>query len=163
MKETTIFGDVIEGDCIACEIVNNADKFKQGRIFETEYFDIHQDFGIAVPGLMVIAAKRHVCNIDTLTDDELAEISLLQVYCKKALLDLWECENVAYLLFEKPSSHLHYIVVPMWKSLKINDKYSILAELLSKKDELKNDKENMEKVKASVLALRKWFEERLGQ
>lgn len=163
MKETTIFGDEIEGSCIACEIVNDIDKFKEGRIFKTEFFDIHQDYGIAVPGLMVIAANRHVTNIDTLTDDELAEISLLQVYCKKALLDLWECEDVAYLLFEKPASHLHYIVIPMWKSLKINNKYAVLAELAARADELKSDAENMKKVREAVVALRKWFNERLGQ
>lgn len=162
MKEITIFGDEIEGKCIACEIVNNPKQFKDGRIFRSEFFDIHQDFGLAVPGMMVINVNRHVANIDTLTDDELAEISLLQVYCKKALLDLWECEEVTYMLFEKPSSHLHYIIIPIWKHLKINNKHSVLSEIIAQKNELKNNPENLQKVKDAVLELRKWFEERLG-
>lgn len=162
MKEITIFGDEIEGKCIACEIVSNPNQFKDGRIFKSEFFDIHQDFGLAVPGMMVITSNRHVTNIDTLTDDELAEISLLQVYCKKALLDLWECEEVTYMLLEKPTSHLHYIVIPIWKSLKISNKYNVLSEIIAQKNKLKNNHENLQKVKDAVVELRKWFKERLG-
>lgn len=157
----TIFGEKIEIDCVGCVVSDNS-LFSQGRIFQTELFDISQDFELAIPGMMVISPLRHIPNIEVLTDDELAELGLLQVYCKRALLDLWECENVVYQLYEKPGCHIHLVIIPLWKSLKIKNKYAVLAELMARTDEFKADAENMKKVKEYILALKNWFNERLG-
>lgn len=162
MKLNTIFDEEIEIDCVGCVVCDNS-LFSQGRIFQTELFDISQDFELAIPGMMVISPLRHIPNIEVLTDDELAELGLLQVYCKRALLDLWECENVVYQLYEKPGCHIHLVIIPLWKSLKIKNKYAVLAELMARADEFKADAENMKKVKEYILALRNWFNERLGQ
>lgn len=161
MKLETIFNEKIEIDCVGC-VVSNNNLFKQGRIFQTELFDISQDFELAVPGMMVISPLRHIPNIEALSDDELAELSLLQVYCKRALLDLWECENVVYQLYEKPECHIHLVIIPLWKSLKIENKYAVLSELMSRKNELKSDEQNMRKVVEYIKALKKWFDDRLG-
>lgn len=161
MKFETIFGENIEIECMGC-VVSNAELFKKGRIFQTELFDISQDFEIALPGMMVVSPMRHIPNIEALTDDELAELGLLTVYCKRALIDLWECENVVYQLYEKPNCHIHLVIMPLWKDLKINNKYAVLAELMERKDALKADKANLAKVEDYVLRLRKWFAERLG-
>ncbi len=162
MKFTTIFNEEIEIDCVGC-VVSDAKLFKQGRIFQTELFDISQDFELAVPGMMVISPLRHIPNIEALTDDELAELSLLQVYCKRALLDLWECENVVYQLYEKPDCHIHLVIIPLWKSLKLQNKYAALAELMARKDELKSDMQNMEQVVKYIEDLKVWFTDRIGE
>lgn len=161
MKFKTIFNEELDVDCVGC-IVNNAKLFKNGRIFQTELFDISQDFELAVPGMMVISPLRHIPNIEVLNDEELAELGLLQVYCKRALLDLWECENVVYQLYEKPGCHIHLVIIPLWKTLNIRNKYAVLAELMERKDELLNNEANMIEVTDHILALRKWFAERLG-
>lgn len=161
IKFETIFGEVLDVPCMGCVVADNS-KFLQGRIFQTELFDISQDFELAVPGMMVISPMRHINMIECLTDDELAELSLLTVECKRALVDLWECEKVYYSLFEKPDGHIHLVIVPLWKSLKLKNKYAALAELMERKEDLKNDKENMAQVTEYIIKLRNWFAERLG-
>lgn len=146
---------------MGCVAADNS-KFKQGRIFQTELFDISQDFELAVPGMMVISPMRHINMIESLTEDEVAELGLLTIECKRALVDLWEQEKVFYCLYEDGCQHIHLVIIPLWKDLKIKNRYAAVAELSAHKDELKSDVENMRQVAEYVEKLREWFAQRLG-
>lgn len=160
-KFETIFGEELDVDCMGC-VVADASKFKQGRIFQTELFDISQDFELAVPGMMVISPMRHINMIESLTEDEVAELGLLTIECKRALVDLWEQEKVFYCLYEDGHQHIHLVIVPLWKDLKIKNRYAAVAELSERKNELKSDVDNMRQVTEYIEKLREWFAQRLG-
>ena len=48
MEFTTIFDEKINTSCAGCVVVDNS-KFKDGRIYQSNLWDISQDFEIAYP------------------------------------------------------------------------------------------------------------------
>lgn len=158
----TIFGKAVKNDCLFCGLSGNSDVLSDERIFRSEFFDIYQDVGLAIPGLMIVSPLRHVPNVEALSDDELAELGLLMVYCKKALVDIWELEKVVFQINDKPNNHVHLVIVPLWKEFRSFENLGVLEKLEQQKESLKQDEKNLLKVKEYVLKLRTWFEERLG-
>ncbi len=156
MKFTTIFNETINTSCAGC-IVSDNTKFKEGRIYQSKLWDLSQDFEIAYPGMIIISPMRHVSNYMDLSENELQELNKLMSYCKKAIIEIFNCEKIAYMFYEKPNGHIHFIIIPMHGMIEINNKYSILSELMSKSNELKNNKENMSQVTKKIQKLRKYF------
>lgn len=157
MKFTTIFGDVIDTPCIGCVVMDNS-KFKEGRIFQTKLWDVSQDFEIPYPGMIVISPMRHVSNYMDLSDEEMHELHQLTIFCKKAFMDIFDCQKLAYMFYEKPNGHVHFVIIPLHGLVEINDKYAVLSELFSKAPTLLNDKQNMQRVVTAIDNLRTYFQ-----
>ena len=157
MKFTTIFDEEIDTPCAGC-IVTDKTKFKAGRIYQSKLWDLSQDFEIAYPGMVVLSPMRHVSNYMDLTKDELQELNNLLAHCKKAILKIFNCEKVAYMFYEKPDGHIHFVVIPLHNLIKIENKYAVLEELMTKSAELKNDKDNMAKVTATIKKFKTYFQ-----
>ena len=157
MKFTTIFNEKIDTPCAGC-IVLDKTKFQDGRIYQSRLWDLSQDFEIAYPGMVVLSPLHHVSNYMDLTKDELEELNTLLVHCKKALLKIFGCEKIAYMFYEKTDGHIHFVVIPLHGLVKIENKYSVLGELMDKSEELKNDRDNMTKVIETINKLREYFQ-----
>ena len=157
MHFTTIFNEEIDTHCVGC-IVSNNTKFLDGRIYQSKLWDISQDFEIAYPGMIVLSPMRHVSNYMDLTNDEQQELNELLSYCKKAIIKIFNCEKVAYMFYEKPDGHVHFVIIPLHGLVEIHDKYSVLSELMTKSQELKNNKENMLKVVEVINNFRDYFQ-----
>lgn len=157
MKFTTIFDEEIETPCAGC-IVADKTKFVAGRIYQSHLWDVSQDFEIAYPGMIVISPLRHVSNYADLASDEVQELNTLLAHCKKAILKIFNCEKIAYMFYEKPNGHVHFVVIPLHNLITIEDKYSVLGELMRKAKELKNDKANMDKVTETIEKYRNYFQ-----
>ncbi len=157
MKFTTIFGEVIDTPCAGC-VVADATKFKQGRIFQTKLWDLSQDFEIPYPGMVVLSPMRHASNYMDLNDEELKELRQLMILVKKAVLKIFGCPKLAYMFYEKPDGHIHFVVIPLHGLVEIKDKYSVLGEVMSQTPMLLKDKENMERVFRAIDDFKKYFE-----
>ena len=156
MKFTTIFNEKIDMPCAGCVVMDNT-KFQGGRIYQSKLWDLSQDFEIAYPGMVVLSPMRHVSNYMDLTENEIKELNLLMVYCKKAIFQIFNCEKIAYIFYEKTGGHIHFVIIPLHGLVEIKDKYSVLGELRAKAKELKADKENMNKVVNSIKQFRVYF------
>lgn len=156
MKFTTIFNEEINTPCAGCIVTDNT-KFEDGRIYQSSLWDMSQDFEIAYPGMIVISPLRHVSNYMDLTKNELQELNTLLSHCKKAIIKIFNCEKVAYMFYEKPDGHIHFVIIPLHNLVKINNKYAVLAELMTKAEELKNNKANMDKVTEAIKKFRDYF------
>ena len=156
MKFTTIFNEEINTPCAGCIVTDNT-KFEDGRIYQSSLWDMSQDFEIAYPGMIVISPLRHVSNYIDLTKNELQELNTLLSHCKKAIIKIFNCEKVAYMFYEKPDGHIHFVIIPLHNLVKINNKYAVLAELMTKAEELKNNKANMDKVIEAIKKFRDYF------
>ncbi len=156
MQFTTIFGETIDSPCAGCVVIDS-NKFKEGRIFQTKLWDLSQDFEIAYPGMMVISPMRHVSNYMDLTDDEINELHKLMVLCKKAVGEIFNCNKMTYMFYEKPDGHIHFVIIPLHDLVKIQNKYSVLGELMGKAQILLKDKENMQQVIKAIQDLKKYF------
>lgn len=157
MKFTTIFNEEIETPCVGC-VVTDKTKFREGRIYQSHLWDLSQDFEIAYPGMVVLSPLRHVSNYMDLTKDELQELNILLSHCKKAIMEIFNCEKAAYMFYEKPDGHIHFVVIPLHGLIKIEDKYSVLGELMNKAAELKNNSDNMLKVTETIKQFRDYFQ-----
>lgn len=156
MKFTTIFNEEINTPCAGCIVTDNT-KFEDGRIYQSSLWDISQDFEIAYPGMIVISPLRHVSNYMDLTKDEVLELNTLLSHCKKAIIKIFNCEKVAYTFYEKPNGHIHFVIIPLHNLIKINNKYAVLEELMTKSEDLKNNKANMAKVTETIKKFRNYF------
>ena len=47
-------------NCLSCDIVEGRRPVVGGTIFETEWFHAHQDVAYPIPGMVIVATKRHV-------------------------------------------------------------------------------------------------------
>ena len=156
MKYTTVFGEEIETSCIGCTVANNK-QFMKGRIYRTKLWNLAQDFEIAYPGMIILSPLRHVSNYIDLTLDEQQELNVLLSHCKKAIINIFNCKKVAYAFYEKPDGHIHFIVIPLHNLVDIGDKYSVLGELMTKAEMLRNNKENMVRVVDAISKLKNYF------
>ena len=107
MEFTTIFDEKINTSCAGCVVVDNS-KFKDGRIYQSNLWDISQDFEIAYPGMIVLSPLRHVSDYMDLTENELKELNILLSYCKKIIVKIFNCKKVAYTFYEKPISMIFF-------------------------------------------------------
>ena len=158
MKYITVFGEELKIDCIGCTVAQKA-QFTEGRIHQTKLWNLAQDFEIAYPGMIILSPLRHVCNFTDLTPDEQQELNMLLSHCKKAIMKIFNCEKVAYMFYEKPSGHIHFIVIPLHGLVEIKNKYAVLAELMDKMEMLRNDKENIAQVVSTISKLRAYFKD----
>ena len=156
MKFKTIFDEKIDTPCAGCVVMDNT-KFQEGRIYQSKFWDLSQDFEVAYQGMVVLSPMRHVSNYMDLTENELKELNLLTVHCKKAISQIFNCDKTAYMFYEKPNGHIHFVIVPLHGLVKVKDKYSVLGELMAKAKELREDKENMAKVIDAINQFRDYF------
>lgn len=156
MQFKTIFNEEIDTPCTGCVVMDNI-KFQEGRIYQSKLWDLSQDFEIAYPGMVVLSPMRHVSNYMDLTDDEIRELHVLTVHCKKAIQKIFGCEKITYMFYEKPNGHVHFVIIPLHGWVEIKDKYSVLGELMSKADELRENKANMAQVVKVIDEFREYF------
>ena len=158
MKITTIFDEEIDTPCAGCIVTDNS-KFKEGRIYQTKLWDISQDFEIAYPGMIVLSLMRHVSNYMDLTEPEIQELNILLSHCKKAISEIFNSQNIAYMFYEKPNGHIHFVIIPLHGLVEVKDKYSVLGELMAKSEELRTNKETISQVISAVSDFRRYFKE----
>ncbi len=158
MKFTTIFNEEIDTQCAGCAVLDK-EKFTEGRIYQSKHWDLSQDFEVAYPGMVVFSPLRHVSDYMALTENERKELNTLTIKCKKAIKQIFNCEKVAYMFYERSEGHVHFVVIPLHGLIDIHDKYSVLGELMAKAQELKNDPQNMTTVIETIAKFREYFKE----
>lgn len=57
-------------ECLSCAVIQGTRATLGGVIYETAAFHAHQDVAYPIPGLVILAAKRHVKSLDELTAAE---------------------------------------------------------------------------------------------
>ena len=107
--------------------------------------------------MIVLSPMRHVSNYMDLSEDELNELKILTCHCKIAIKKIFHCEKIAYMFYEKPDGHIHFIIIPLHGLIEIKDKYSVLGELMVKANNLRIDKENMVRVSQAIDDFREYF------
>lgn len=102
-------------DCIFCEIVTG--KISSYKVFENDRVLAFLDILPIHPGHTVIIPKRHVPDLDSLTDDELSGLALAIKKVGKAIMDGLDSKGYSVLLDNKSAAnqhvpHVHFHVVP---------------------------------------------------
>jgi diadenosine tetraphosphate (Ap4A) HIT family hydrolase len=103
--------------CITCELVHRRDAGDApvwDCIQRTQFWDVVHSYNTALPGWLVLVARRHVEAIDELTDDEAVELGRLIRRASIALREVTGCIKTYVIQFAEHEDHphVHFHIVP---------------------------------------------------
>lgn len=83
-------------------------------IHRTKHWDIVHSYNTALPGWLVIVARRHIEAIHDLTPDEAAELGVLVRQVSVALREVTGCLKTYVVQFAEAAEHphVHFHIVP---------------------------------------------------
>lgn len=111
--------------CHACELIQRRDAGLAplwDSLYRTQFWDVVHAFGTALPGWLVIVARRHVQAIDQLSDEEAAELGILIRRASVVLKQVVGCTKtyVAQFADKEGYHHVHFHIIPCMADLPDN-------------------------------------------
>lgn len=103
--------------CMTCELVARRDRGEASlwdNIYRTAHWDLVHSYNTALPGWLVLVARRHIEAIDELTDEEAAELGVLLQRVSAALRQVTGCTKTYVVQFAEAAEHphVHFHVIP---------------------------------------------------
>ncbi|WP_271854087.1 HIT family protein [Planococcus maritimus] len=147
-------GEAVEVECLSCALVNGVIEPEGGVVVETEHFHAHQDVAYPIPGLIILASKRHLKSLDELTEAERLDYITILSEIRKAQREVLGIESVYYFYNEDTTHHFHTWMVPRyeWMYEFGRSVESVRPVLLHARNEM-NDEANVRNVRQAIAAL----------
>lgn len=103
--------------CLTCDLIARRDRGEAplwDSILRTASWDLVHSYNTALPGWLVLVARRHVEAIDELTDEEAAELGVLLRQTSAALRHTTGCVKTYVCQFAEQAEHphVHFHVIP---------------------------------------------------
>jgi diadenosine tetraphosphate (Ap4A) HIT family hydrolase len=98
--------------CLSCAIVSGRQETVGGVIARTSAFHAHQDVAYPVPGLVIVAARRHFIRIDEMDPVETAELLPFVQRLRRAQTRVLGTRHTYYFYNEDTRHHFHVWMVP---------------------------------------------------
>jgi diadenosine tetraphosphate (Ap4A) HIT family hydrolase len=103
--------------CKTCELIVRRDAGNAplwDSIHRTQYWDVVHSYNTALPGWLVLVARRHIAAIDELTEEEVLELGLLLRRVSLVLKEVTGCVKTYVIQFAEMAEHphVHFHVVP---------------------------------------------------
>jgi diadenosine tetraphosphate (Ap4A) HIT family hydrolase len=148
-------GQTVEVECLSCAVTSGLIEPDGGTVVETDYFHAHQDVAYPIPGLMILASKRHIKCFDELYEEEKVDYIHILTKIRKAQRDVLGIKNVYYFYNEDTTHHFHTWMVPRyeWMYEFGRSVESVRPVLLHARNEM-NHEENLHKVMKAIDDLR---------
>jgi diadenosine tetraphosphate (Ap4A) HIT family hydrolase len=105
MKTKDFLGNEWNLDCMGCAVANQTMPVPGGILRKTQYFCVHQDPLIPLPGFLVIASLRHIRSISEMDSLEYEELSYLIRSIHHAIK---EAVRIEYLTIVQEESSIHF-------------------------------------------------------
>jgi diadenosine tetraphosphate (Ap4A) HIT family hydrolase len=155
-KITLANGETVEVECLSCAVTGGIVEPTGGVIYEDEFFHAHQDVAYPIPGLVILASKRHIYCMDELTEDESNRYIELVRRIRAAQRKELGIDYVYYFYNEDTSHHFHLWMVPRyeWMQQFGRSVESLRPALLHSRNTM-NDGENIKHVIKCIEKLRK--------
>lgn len=104
-------------ECVTCKLISQRDEGVAplwDNIFRTSHWDVVHSYNTAVPGWLVLVARRHIEAVDEMNREEAAELGALLQKASLALKRVTGCHKTYVMQFaEHPQHpHVHFHVVP---------------------------------------------------
>lgn len=98
--------------CPGCAYFNHEFELSCGMAYENDNFTISQDWELPIKGFMVLSPKRHVTQLNELTDSERNELFYLVNKIMEILKENNIVETCILTFEERKHVHFHVCVVP---------------------------------------------------
>jgi diadenosine tetraphosphate (Ap4A) HIT family hydrolase len=115
-KTRDFLGNEWEFDCMGCAIGDGSLLVPGDLIQQTDYFCVHQDPLIPLPGFLVIASIRHIRSISEMGQAEYDDLARLIRSTHQAIKQVTEIEYLT-LVQEENSPHFHLWFFPWTQSV----------------------------------------------
>jgi diadenosine tetraphosphate (Ap4A) HIT family hydrolase len=141
-------------NCKTCELIAGRDAGITPLwdcICRTRFWDVAHSYNSALPGWLVLVARRHIEAIDELTDEEAVELGLLQRRLSLALKEVTGCLKTYVMQFAEMAEHphVHFHIVPRMPDLPEDHRSTKIFEYLGV-SEGRVSEERMNEVAAQV-------------
>ncbi|MFX3633415.1 MAG: HIT family protein [Candidatus Pristimantibacillus sp.] len=156
MREITLAnGQTVKVECLSCALTSGLIEPIGGVIYEDEYFHAHQDVAYPIPGLVILASKRHFYGMDELSENESSRYMILIRRIREVQRRELGIEHVYYFYNEDTTHHFHLWMVPRYSWMKQfgNSVESLRPSLLHARNSM-NDEENLKAVMACIDKIR---------
>lgn len=153
-------GRTIEAGCLSCALTSGQIEPYGGTIAETEHFHAHQDVAYPIPGLVIVAAKRHFYGLDEMTAEERSEYITFVHNIRTVQRQRMQIESVYYFYNEDTTHHFHLWMVPRYEWMQAFGRSveSLRPVLRHARDE-RNDEANQQHVMEGIETLRQGLRE----
>jgi len=103
--------------CKTCELIANRDAGSAplwDSIYRTPFWDVVHSYDTALPGWLVLVARRHIAAVDELTETEAVELGQLIQHTSAILKEITGClKTYVIQLAENPEHpHVHFHIIP---------------------------------------------------
>ncbi|MCA9996233.1 MAG: HIT family protein [Anaerolineales bacterium] len=103
--------------CHTCELTRQRDAGTAplwDNIWRTAHWDVVHAYNTSLPGWLVLVARRHIEAVAELTEDEAAELGILQQRVSALLGDVTGCVKTYIVQFAeaKDHPHVHFHIIP---------------------------------------------------
>ena len=103
--------------CKTCELIVRRDAGVAplwDSIYRTPYWDVTHSYDTALPGWLVLVARRHITAVDELTDAEAIELGQLIQSTSVALKKVTGCVKTYVIQFAERADHphVHFHIIP---------------------------------------------------
>jgi diadenosine tetraphosphate (Ap4A) HIT family hydrolase len=107
--------------CKTCELIARRDAGLTSlwdSIHRTTYWDVAHSYDTALPGWLVLVARRHITAVDELTKTEASELGLLIRRTSLALKEATGCIKTYVIQFAEQADHphVHFHIIPRMAS-----------------------------------------------
>lgn len=116
MKTRDFLGREWEIECMGCAIADGLMLIPGETILKTQFFVVHQDPLIPLPGFLVIASLRHIRSMAEMSDAEYGEFVHLFRKTHRAIKETTQIENLT-IVQEERSIHFHLWFFPWTKEV----------------------------------------------
>ncbi|CAH8771256.1 HIT family protein [Paenibacillus dendritiformis] len=153
-------GRTIEAECLSCALTNGQIQPHGGTIAETEHFHAHQDVAYPIPGLVIVAAKRHFYGLDEMTAEERSDYITFVHNIRTVQRQQMQIQSVYYFYNEDTTHHFHLWMVPRYEWMQAFGRSveSLRPVLRHARDE-RNDEANRQHVLKGIETLRQGLRE----
>ena len=111
VKKIDFLGNEWEVDCVGCAIARQSMQVPGDFIQNAQFFCVHQDPAIPLPGFLVIGSKRHIQSISQMEGIEYEELAKLIRATNEAIKKVTRVESLT-IIQEESSKHFHLWFFP---------------------------------------------------
>ena len=142
-------------NCKTCELIARRDAGTAplwDSIYRTRFWDVVHSYNTALPGWLVLVARRHIEAIDELTDEEAIELGVLLMQVSRALKEITGCLKTYVILFAEQAEHphVHFHIIPRMADQPENRRGTKIFQYLGVSEEERVSEENMNEIALKV-------------
>lgn len=144
--------------CKTCELIARRDAGNAPPwdcIRRTQFWDVVHCNNTALPGWLVLVARRHIAAIDELTEEEAVELGALLRVVSRALKEITGCLKTYVIQFAEMEEHrhVHFHVIPRMADQPENRRGTGISGYLGVSESERVSEERMNEIAVGVRSI----------